>query len=391
MAATVVQALESWLAAAGDAESFPYQEVLACFHEVGKHFVPEQVLDALDKARTAQPRGDQLTAFLDTVLDKRDGRYDYQTYLALALLPMTAPERLRTHLIVDMVSFELAASDGSTTFLPERPPDERIVTKRLRHALSVTAPARRRLGLADDDPAAPPREAAARMLALVTEDQTPAERQALRLSILPVATEHDEYLFLRVLQAFEATFVLLATLLRSAVDSVANQDGVAAVTAVGAAEQALRESAPLFSLLATMQVESFRTFRTYTEGASAIQSRGYKLVESLCRTPDPARVDSPAYESVPEIRAAVLAGQPNLDAAVANARLSDETRAALTAAMSGFAAALSRWRNTHHKLAVRMLGDRTGTGYTLGTPYLAQVRAIPVFQCPGTDQLRAKA
>jgi tryptophan 2,3-dioxygenase len=377
-----VSALESWLAEPGDAESFPYEEVLACFHRVGKHFVPAHVLDALDKARTVRP-ADQLARFLDTLLDKRDGRYDYRTYLALAMLPMDRPDRLRTHLIADMVAFEVATLDGSTTFLPERRPDERTVTKRLRHALSVIGP---RLEV-------DPREAASRMLELVAADQTAAERQALRLSILPVATDHDEYMFLRVLQAFEATFAFLAARLRSAVDSVSAAEGTAAVTAVGEAERALRASAPLFSLLATMQVESFRTFREYTEGASAIQSRGYKTVESLCRTPDQARVDSPAYESVPEVRAAVLAGQPNLDAAIVSAgdRLDTGTRAALAAAMRGFADAMTRWRNTHHKLAVRMLGDRTGTGYTLGTPYLAQVRDIPVFQCPGTGQLRAKA
>jgi tryptophan 2,3-dioxygenase len=383
MDAIAVSALESWLAKSGDPDSFPYNEVLACFHRVGKHFVSAQVLDALDKARTVRPRSAQLVAFLDTVLDKRDSRYDYQTYLALAMLPMDRPDRLRTHLIADMVAFELATLDGSTAFLPHRRPDERTVMKRLRHALSVTASERH----------GTPREAASRMLELVAEDQTAAERQALRLSILPVATDHDEYMFLRVLQAFEATFAFMAARLGSAVDSVSTSDGTAAVTAVGEAERALRESAPLFSLLATMQVESFRTFREYTEGASAIQSRGYKTVEALCRTPDQARVDSPAYESVPEVRAAVLAGQPNLDAAVASAgdRLDTGTRVALTAAMRGFADVVTRWRNTHHKLAVRMLGDRTGTGYTLGTPYLAQVRDIPVFQCPGTGQLRAKA
>jgi tryptophan 2,3-dioxygenase len=366
-----VSALESWLAGSGDPAFFPYNEVLACFHRVGKHFVPAHVLDALDTARTACPREDQLKAFLDTLLDKRDGRYDYQTYLALAMLPMDRPERLRTHLIADVAAFELATLDGSSTFLPDRRPDERTVTKRLRHAMSLTG--------------AP--------LELVVADQTAAEQQALRLSVLPVATDHDEYMFLRVLQAFEATFACMAARLSTAVDSVSTSDGTAAVTAVGEAERALRESAPLFSLLATMQVASFRTFREYTEGASAIQSRGYKTVESLCRTPDRARLDSAAYESVPDVRAAVLAGQPNLDAAIVAAgdRLDAGTRAALTAAMRGLAAVVTRWRNTHHKLAVRMLGERTGTGYTLGTPYLAQVRDIPVFQSPGTGQLRAKA
>ena len=47
--------------------------------------------------------------------------------------------------------------------------------------------------------------------------------------------------------------------------------------------------------------------------------------------------------------------------------------------MKRFARALMRWRNTHYRLAVRMLGEASGTGYTEGTPYLKAVRTIPVF------------
>jgi len=47
--------------------------------------------------------------------------------------------------------------------------------------------------------------------------------------------------------------------------------------------------------------------------------------------------------------------------------------------MREFASTLRRWRRTHHGIAVRMLGERTGTGYTEGAPYLKAVQAIPVF------------
>jgi hypothetical protein len=145
----------------------------------------------------------------------------------------------------------------------------------------------------------------------------------------------------------------------------------------------LEESFRLFSLLATMQIESFQQFRRFTEGASAIQSRNYKLVESLCRAPDDDRLDSAAYRSVPELRERVLQRPPNLDDAVWLAgqvgTLSVAERKELTGALHGFAAQLVQWRQTHYRLAVRMLGDRPGTGYTEGTPYLKEVRAIPVF------------
>jgi hypothetical protein len=56
------------------------------------------------------------------------------------------------------------------------------------------------------------------------------------------------------------------------------EDVLAAASLLRDSASALREAGPLFSLLATMPVESFRLFRQFTEGASAIQSRGYKVM-----------------------------------------------------------------------------------------------------------------
>ena len=152
----------------------------------------------------------------------------------------------------------------------------------------------------------------------------------------------------------------------------------------------LREAAPLFSLVATMQVAAFHTFREFTEGASAIQSRNYKLIESLCRQPDASRLDSAAYRSVPEVRERVLAGQVTLDDAFQAARAAGHLSARdvddLEQAMRRFAATLLRWRRTHYGIAVRMLGERTGTGYTEGSPYLKVVQAIPVSRLSRRDK-----
>ena len=139
-----------------------------------------------------------------------------------------------------------------------------------------------------------------------------------------------------------------------------------------------------------MQVQAFHTFREFTEGASAIQSRNYKLVESLCRRPDPSRLDSAAYLSVPEVRQRVLAGQATLDDAFQAARTAGHLSARdvddLEQQMRQFAATLLRWRRTHYGIAVRMLGERTGTGYTEGSPYLKEVQTIPVFLSLAQDQ-----
>jgi tryptophan 2,3-dioxygenase len=206
----------------------------------------------------------------------------------------------------------------------------------------------------------------------------------MQLSMLPVYVSHDEYMFIRVLQLFETTFALLAVQLRGAVHALAHEDCVTAIRCMNVAQATLNEAAPLFSLAATMQVESFRTFREFTEGASAIQSRNYKIVESLCRKPDAERLASAAYLSVPEIHAMVVAGNATLDEVFSSASaaswLCATEREELAKAMTRFSATLIRWRTTHYRIAVRMLGQRSGTGYTEGTPYLQSVQHIPVFR-----------
>ncbi|MFJ9968677.1 tryptophan 2,3-dioxygenase family protein [Streptomyces avermitilis] len=397
--------------------TFPYTTVLGQVRQVGKHFTDETTLKQLALARetllrleTAGPPEEsvrQLQHFLDVLLDKWDGCYDYRSYTALALLQLPgiedAPEepelslarrdRLVAALLADALGFELAAEEGRSRLLPEMRPGADLVAKRYRLGLRVATPTLERLGL---------RAAAARATAARTSEElaeavktmheeiraelSPLETRMLQLSLVPVYVSHDEYLFLRVLQVFETTFAMLVVQLRSAVDALRDVRWQDAAGHVAVAARVLTESAPVFSLLATMQVESFRTFREFTEGASAIQSRNYKLLESLCRIPDEERLDSAAYRSAPEVRDRVRAGQQTLEDAY-RATLGPGPEVPSGAedavrALRDFGAALRRWRQTHYRLAVRMLGTRSGTGYTEGTPYLSEVRKIPVFTAP---------
>lgn len=401
----IVEELNCWLKSPEPA-TFPFDGVVAEYLRVGKHFVDDELLRTLAQVREAVlpyaptcPGSYLLQRFLDTALDKRDGRYEYQTYIALSVLPLPgvdAPrdvdpqvalqrrDRLVLSLLADVLSFELATVDGRNELLPEMPPDARTVAKRCRHAVRIAAPALEREGIEPATEDLDAESAARELCATIGARLTERERRVLKLSMLPVYVSHDEYLFIRVLQLFETTFVSLATALLDAVHALAEGDAATAAEDIALAESTLRESAPLFSLLASMQVESFRTFRAFTEGASAIQSRNYKTVESICRRPDPDRLSSPAYTSTPEVRDRVLAGNATLDDAFAAAcvegRLTTSEREALAEAMGEFSATLQRWRHTHYRLAVRMLGERTGTGYTEGAGYLASVRSIDVFR-----------
>ncbi|MBL6279363.1 hypothetical protein JMF97_24725 [Micromonospora fiedleri] len=407
-----MRALTSWLSGPSEPHSFPYAPVLAEFHRLGKHFVEKDCLALLDSARQAVARratvgGDaatrQLTDFLDIALDKWDGRYDYRSYLALRLLrlpdsadhPPTveavdgrrARDRLLVRLVADTLAFELAAAAHTTGLLPQERPGPVLVAKRCRLGVRAVAPALARLGLVEAVGAGTP-AAAAGLLAVAGELVSPGD-PSLRLSMLPVHVTHDEYLFIRVLQAYECIFAGVAEELRAAVTALAGDTPATAAERLGHAGDLLRTAGPLFSLLATMQPESFRTFRQYTEGASAIQSRSYKLVESLCRTPEVGRLESVAYQSVPEVQARVRDGQPTVDQtyrrAVADGRLTGADAVLVARRMSAFAGALTQWRRTHLRVAVRMLGARSGTGYTEGTPYLAAVSTAPVFAAVTTD------
>ena len=397
--------LGSWLQDP-DPKTFPYDAVVRQYHRVGKHFVPAELLATLSDVRDRLPamhgpwsHVQMLASFLSTALDKPDGRYDYTSYLALALLRLPeandpveqAPfarsrcDRLTAQLVCDALAFELAAADGSTTLLPKMRPAQELVEKRCKHGLRAIRPALARMSLDGGLTADDPTELARQACFMVRSDMSFAERLTLDICVLPVDTAHDEYLFLRVLQAFETTFALLAMEIRGAIRAMTGRRVEQAEHYLAGAESALHDSAPLFSMLATMQVESFRTFRQFTDGASAIQSRNYKIVESLCRRPDQERVDSAAYRWVPDVRERVLAGQPTLDDAFREAcesgDLTEADRERLSTAMAGFAHALTRWRHTHYRVAVRMLGTSApGTGYTEGTPYLDAARSIPVFR-----------
>lgn len=387
----------------GDPATFPYRQVRAAYLRVGKHHAPSELLSALTHARARWAEGpgadgadgadeQMLTAFLDVALDKTDQRYDYPSYIGLALLPLPgSPDDLgemRAHrdrwlcwLMSDLLAFELAVQAGESRPLPVLRPTDRVVPKRVHLGLRTIRPALRRLGLRMESGRSEAEQARDFLATLHTADT----QLRVELSMLPVYTMHDEYLFIRVLQMFEVTFRQLIVELRTTITAIAAGDIDLAESCLTSAAGMLAEAAPLFSLLATLQVAAFQTFRTFTEGASAIQSRGYKIMESLCRTPDPDRLDSAAYRSVPEVRELVLAGQLTIDEAYQaqclTGGLSDDQLTRLRQASAGFEAEVLRWRRTHYSLAVRMLGqERSGTGYTEGTPYLAAVRGIPIFR-----------
>ena len=290
-----------------DPAEFAYEKVLREYQRTGKHSVPKALLAELDRVRAQAQHPGTLRTFLDIALDLHDNSFDYDSYLAVDLLPLPGQtddvltarlrhDRIVTGLVRDAMLFETAATEGATGVLPERRPPGSLVLKRLRHG--------------NDKLMTLPRG--------VVLDA--AERSAVRLSMMPTGRAHDEYVFIRVLQVFEASFALIAIELTTAVDAV-RQNRSAAVELVRVAERTLRESASLFAMLTTLRADSFQDLRRCTEGASIGRSRGYELVESLCRN------------------------------AVSHPLLGSE--------LNGFLVALTSWR-AHYALVHRLLGDPLG-------------------------------
>lgn len=404
----LLRELASW-AANGSMPDFPYDAVITCYRTHGKHFVPEELLEALAGIRLnlapARP-GDEdralLDAFLAVALDKWDDRYDYRSYLGIDLLGLIPEadgvtarwqrdEWVRL-LLSDIWMFESLARDGKHDLLPEQRPDADLSERRLRLLEGVirATPGSFAAASAADEPAAeePIADVVRRLI-----DKAPARRRLeLLLSMQPVHVVHDEYLFIRILQSFEVTFTAMAADMRDALGAVRGGSAETAAASIRRCGRSLAAARSYFTLLATMRAESFRTFRTYTVGASAIQSGSYKIFEALCAVPPRSRVDSPAFEAVPQVRDRLDNGWDDLTsglrAAAGAGTLSEDGIAVVKSAAAELEEVHQRWKQTHWRMAVRMIGEERGTGYTVGVPYLKKAIDNRLFpELLGADEV----
>ncbi|WP_192484881.1 MULTISPECIES: tryptophan 2,3-dioxygenase family protein [Cysteiniphilum] len=378
---------------------FPYEDIIRVYHKTGKHFVPDHFLELLNVARKKcatfnTDDAENALRFLKVVLDKYDGSYDYRSYLALDLLDMpndhtetkayTEAQSYINHmtllLTADLLKFELGGLEPKRN-LRFQLPEQALVEKRCARALKAVSPYVQRMGLIyrKTDNCI---ESVKNFIVATQSKKRPNDEQMLVKTNLPVYLIHDEYMFIRILQMFEYSFSWIVIGLRAAIESLSKTPNQTSMI-IKSCEQKIKEVTGFFYVLSTMRAESFKVFREYTEGASAIQSRNYKRIESLCRQPDQERLHSIAYRSVPEVQKKLLISSDNLDLALRQAqhsgRLDCKDFIEVKQAMKSFSTTMKRWKQTHYGLAMKMLGEGSGTGYTEGTPYLAFAKDIPVF------------
>ncbi|MCB5181976.1 tryptophan 2,3-dioxygenase family protein [Streptomyces antimicrobicus] len=365
----------------------------------GKHFLPERMLVGLSGVRRRHAADRPfLDAFLDCVLDKHEGRFWNRSYLALPVLELLmdrrhtalSADRMATLLVSDVVRFEIAAAGGSREGPARGRPDPATLGTRLRHALRFVSQG---LGRPDGPDAGelpsrrtptarPPRldEVADRL----PRPPAAAVWQWFHVTVQPVHVLHDEYFFIRALQAHEMLFTEAAADMRAVIAALRRGRTEEAVERTDRAAATVARAAALFRMVATMRAEQFSAFRQYTLGASAIQSEQYKRFESLCGVPRVPRLHSAAFLNVPAVRAE--AEDPGHDT-VTRARLDlhgeravgPAERDRLDAALGRLEARHQRWKSAHRSLAVRMLGDAHGSGYTDGVPYLTECLGNRLF------------
>ncbi|WP_157879678.1 tryptophan 2,3-dioxygenase family protein [Streptomyces yangpuensis] len=352
----------------------------------GKHFLPEHMLIRLRKIRDRNAADlPFLDTFLDCVLDKHENRFWNRTYLSLPVLELLldgrnsvrSAERMATLLMADVVRFEAGAATGSREGPGRGRPDAATVRTRLRHALRFVAagPGGAEAG---DLPSRLDGIPGSRLRELTDRLPGPPATEGwawFDVTVQPVYVLHDEYFFIRILQAHEMLFTAMANHVKSAVSALrAGRPGESAER-IDDAAVIFERAAGLFRTVATMRAEHFSAFRHYTQGASAIQSEQYKRFESLCGVPPAPRLHSAAFTSVPAVRAeARAAGHDTVTRAYLDLRRGGGPDRAewdrLDTALGRLEGRHQRWKSAHRGLAARMLGDAHGSGYTDGVPYL---------------------
>lgn len=349
---------------------------------VGKHFLQAERLERLAAIRDRYGgRDPYLDAFLDCLLDKHDGCFWNRTYLSLPVLEVLLaehdllPSGVAALLAADIIRYELCAAHRLTEMSPVGRPDPRTLRTRLRHSLRfMTA----HLGSPEAEGllAAIAHQPESDLPVLLLELPTPPVPLAgewLELTVQPVSSVHDEYFFMRVLQAHEMAFTGMNRRMRDAVAALRDQRLDVATHLLEEVVTFMDRNASLFRIVATMRPEAFHTFREFTDGASAIQSEQYKRFEALCGRPPADRLECPAFESVPTVRAEVVDGQDTITDAYDAARAAGRQPAqlaAIAALLRSLEDSHRRWKSTHVTLASRMLGDARGSGHTSGVGYL---------------------
>ncbi len=216
--------------------------------------------------------------------------------------------------------------------------------------------------------------------------------------------EHDEMLFIVIHQVYELWFKLMLHELEKAKDDLRTASLFAAIHTFQRCRTVTKTLVGQLDILETMTPMSFRAFRDRLERASGFQSYqyrelefvlGYKRPEMLRYAADAGaravlerRLAEPSvldrfHDFLRAVGEPIPAGAGSPDAAVQAAVLrlyrGRPDVAILLELMTDLDEGLQEWRYRHVKLVERTIGNKKGTGGSLGVAFLKESLFRPFF------------
>jgi len=225
--------------------------------------------------------------------------------------------------------------------------------------------------------------------------------------------EHDELLFIVIHQTYELWFKLLMHELDKVKREFAAGDLYGPIATIKRCRTVMKTLVEQIDILETMTPLSFSSFRDRLDTASGFQSAqfrelefllGYKRPDMLKYQPDPSphravlerRLNEPSvvdafYQFLTHHGVAIPAAIRNRDVrqpAEPNAEIQDAlyllyksqpSLQILFEMMTDFDEGLQEWRYRHVKLVERTIGQKHGTGGSLGVEFLKQSLFKPIF------------
>jgi tryptophan 2,3-dioxygenase len=203
-----------------------------------------------------------------------------------------------------------------------------------------------------------------------------ADRRAalIHLTGMPLTRSHDEYMFIRVLQASELCFFALRVSVTAAVDAVKAEAYERATEEIEAALTFTGILCRLLFVLRTMPISHFGRFRYNTGGASAIQSVNYQLLDVVLYGLDSSKIEH--LQRFGHLKAIVPMGDArfvSLRDAVRRVDAATSEGGEFLATARRLDRSLLTWRGLHLSLAKTYIPNQErGTGDTSGASYLRQ-------------------
>jgi tryptophan 2,3-dioxygenase len=209
---------------------------------------------------------------------------------------------------------------------------------------------------------------------------------------VPLTQSHDEVLFVRELQASELCFLGIRLSVSAAIEAITSCEPQVAVEQLQTATRFAQLLRELLRILRTMPVDHFATFRLLTGKASALQSIGFHLMDTLLHGLNTEKLEH--FRRIAHLKPVLCFCDRefvSLKQAVLDTEESQPQWREVWAACRQLDKDLLTWRGLHLGFAKRYIPHGApGTGGTSGARYLREHLFRGVFDDhePDWDSVR---